>query len=209
MIARYRPKKSGLALALPMVAALSLGAVGVASSDSFGAAEDAGAGAATGAATARIEVDLSDRSLQLLVGDEVVAAYTVAVGKANHETPTGDFQVRRLIWNPSWTPPDSEWARDKEPTPPGDPNNPMGRVKIFFSEPDYYIHGTEAEESLGSAASHGCLRMSNAEVIELARAVMEHGGETRPAGWFQRILNRFRDTEEVRLAEPLPMTVRS
>src|SRR5690606_41559711 len=62
----------------------------------------------------RIDVDLSDRSLQLLVGDEVVAAYTVAVGKAHHATPTGDFQVRRPIWNPSWTPPDSEWARDKE-----------------------------------------------------------------------------------------------
>ena len=87
-------------------------------------------------------------------------------------------------------------------------DNPMGRVKIFFSEPDYYIHGTEAEESLGTAASHGCLRMSNDNVIELARAIMEHGGETRPAGWFQRIINRFRDTEEVRLSQPLPMTVR-
>ena len=70
----------------------------------------------------------------------------------------------------------------------------MGRVKIFFAEPDYYIHGTEAEESLGTAASHGCLRMSNDDVIELARLVMEHGGEARSPNWFRRILNRVTDT---------------
>lgn len=195
MIARYRSR-------IPKVLPIAVFLAGAALTSEL-AAERGGE-----AQTARIEVDLSDRQLSLIVGDEVVATYPVAVGKANHETPTGDFSIRRIIWNPSWTPPDADWARDKKPTPPGDPNNPMGRVKIFFSEPDYYIHGTEAEESLGTAASHGCLRMSNDQVIELARAVMEYGGETRPASWFQRILNRFRDTEEVRLTHPMPMTVR-
>ena len=196
MIARYRSKT---AAALPLMVALAAGG---------GPVSDLAAERNSEAASARIEVDISERELYLMVDDAVVATYPVAVGKSNHETPTGDFQVRRIIWNPSWTPPDAEWARGKKPTAPGDPNNPMGRVKIFFSEPDYYIHGTEAEESLGTAASHGCLRMSNEQVIELAQAVMEHGGETRPAGWFQRIINHFRDTEEVRLSQPLPMTVR-
>jgi lipoprotein-anchoring transpeptidase ErfK/SrfK len=195
MIARYR---SRILKVLPVAVFLAGAAL-----TSELAAERSGE-----AQTARIEVDLSDRQLSLIVGDEVVATYPVAVGKADHETPTGDFSIRRIIWNPSWTPPDADWASDKKPTPPGDPDNPMGRVKIFFSEPDYYIHGTEAEESLGTAASHGCLRMSTDQVIELARAVMEYGGETRPASWFQRILNRFRDTEEVRLTHPMPMTVR-
>lgn len=196
MTARYSSKRAAI---LPVVIALAAGS---------GWASHAAAEHRTEAAEARIEVDLSDRQLQLFVGEDVVATYPVAVGTSSHETPTGNFRIRRMIWNPSWTPPDEEWARDKKPTPPGHPDNPMGRVKIFFSEPDYYIHGTEAEESLGRAASHGCLRMSNDQVVELAQAIMEHGGETRPASWFRRIINHFRDTEEVRLSQPLPMTVR-
>lgn len=158
---------------------------------------------------AEITVDLSDRRLRMMIGDEEVASYPVAIGKDGHTTPTGTFRVRRMIWNPSWVPPDEPWARGRKPTPPGDPNNPMGRVKIFFAEPDYYIHGTSDEASIGRAASHGCLRMSNEDVIELAKLVMEHGGETRPPNWFRRVLNRVTDTQEVRLATPVPMRVRA
>ena len=58
-----------------------------------------------------------------------------------------------------------EWARGREYTPPG-PNNPMGRVKLFFM-PLYFIHGTPERESIGTPASHGCVRMKNADIIEL------------------------------------------
>ena len=159
------------------------------------------------AADARLVVDLSERRLRAVVDGETVGTYRIAVGKAGHETPTGNFRIARIIWNPSWVPPDSEWARDRRPTPPGDPDNPMGRVKIFFAEPDYYIHGTEAEGSLGTAASHGCLRMKNADVVELARLVMEHGGEKRSPNWFRRVLNRVTDTREVRLSSPVPIRI--
>ena len=83
----------------------------------------------------------------------------------------------------------------------------MGRVKIFFADPDYYIHGTNDESSLGRAASHGCLRMRNEDVIALAKVVMEHGGETRPASWFRRIINRVTDTQEVRLSTPVAIRI--
>ena len=191
-----------LLLATTVIVASGLNAYPTTADGVTGAAEVA-------AAPARLEVDLSERVLKVMVGEDVAASYSVAVGTGEHPTPTGTFQIRRIVWNPSWTPPDAEWARDKEPTPPGDPNNPMGRVKIFFSEPDYYIHGTENESSLGSAASHGCLRMRNSEVIELARTVMENGGEARSPNWFRRIINRIRDTEEVRLSTPVTVTVRS
>src|SRR5690606_32087343 len=158
---------------------------------------------AAGGREARIEVDLSDRKLRTKLGDETVATYSIAIGKEGHRTPTGAFRIRRIVWNPSWTPPDSEWARDKRPTPPGDPDNPMGRVKIFFAEPDYYIHGTSDAGSIGRAASHGCIRMTNDAVVEVARFVMENGGEPRDPGWFRRILNRVRDTREVRLSKPV------
>ena len=154
-------------------------------------------------------VDLSDRTLYVMRGGETVREYPVAIGQRRHPTPTGSFTVRRLIWNPRWVPPDAEWAREKRAREPGDPRNPMGRVKIFFRAPDYYIHGTHETDSLGRAESHGCIRMRNADVIQLARMVMENGGERRSAGWFQRVINRVRNTQDVRLSQPVPLRVRA
>ena len=169
--------------------------------------ESARAESATGRLS--ITVDLSDRMLYVMRGDEVTREYRVAIGQERHPTPTGSFNVRRLIWNPRWVPPDAEWARNRRAREPGDPRNPMGRVKIFFRAPDYYIHGTRETDSLGQAESHGCIRMRNADVIELARMVMEHGGERRSPGWFQRVINRVRNTQDVRLSQPVPLRVRA
>ena len=157
----------------------------------------------------RLEVDLSERRLRAYEGDEVVREYDVAVGTSANPTPQGRFQIRRVIWNPRWVPPNAAWARGKTAKGPGEPGNPMGRAKLFFQEPDYYIHGTENEASLGRAESHGCVRMANGDVVELARLVMERGGQPRPPTWYQRILNVVRSSSEVRLSEPVTVIVAS
>lgn len=157
----------------------------------------------------RIEVDLSAKMLSVYHDGERTDTYTIAVGTDAHPTPTGTFQVRRIIWNPSWVPPpDAEWAEDETRKEPGDPDNPMKTAKIFFDQPDYYIHGTGDVGSLGEEASHGCLRMKPAEVAELARTLMEHEGESRPAGWYERI-RASESTEEVVLDGAVPMRIRS
>lgn len=156
----------------------------------------------------RLEVSLADRRLYVYQGDTELRSYAVAVGKDQHPTPQGEFRIRRVIWNPRWVPPKVGWARGKTAKGPGDPANPMGKVKMFFQEPDYYIHGTNNEESLGQAASHGCVRMANEDIVSLAQLVMEHGGEPREPSWFQRILNRVRRSQEVRLPEPVPVVIR-
>jgi hypothetical protein len=51
---------------------------------------------------------------------------------------------------------------------------------LHFKEPDYYIHGTDDDDSFGEAESHGCIRMHEEDVTELARLVMEHGGKPMP-----------------------------
>lgn len=159
-------------------------------------------------AEVRLVVDLSDRELYVMDGEEVERTYRVAVGKPEHPTPTGDFRIRRVVWNPRWVPPDAGWARGKKARGPGDPRNPMGRVKIFFEEPDYYIHGTHEEDSLGRAESHGCVRMRNSEAVDLAKIVMDNGGERREPGWFRRVMNRVTRTQEVHLSGPVRLTVR-
>lgn len=157
-------------------------------------------------AALRLEVDLDGRELMAYVDGEEVDRFPVAIGKEKYPTPTGEFKIRKVIWNPSWRPPDSKWARGKTAKPPGHPENPMKRVKMFFKEPDYYIHGTGDEESLGKAESHGCIRMAPDDVTKLAQLVMEHGGKPMPEPWYRRIL-RGKSTKVVYLEDPVAVAI--
>src|SRR5687767_3010028 len=96
----------------------------------------------------------------------------VSVGRRGFETPAGKYRISSVIWNPWWHPPKSEWARGEKPTPPG-PGNPMGRVKINFANL-YYIHGTPYEDDLGIPASHGCIRIGDKDLQELARLIHKY-----------------------------------
>ena len=158
-------------------------------------------------ATIRMRIDLSERKLYVEDNGEEIRSFNVAVGTDRHPTPRGSFDVSRMIWNPRWVPPDSEWAKDEKTREPGDPKNPMGRVKIFFREPDYYIHGTNAESSIGTAASHGCVRMLNNEVIELAQLLIDRTGTPVQPGLIKRLINRIRQTRELRLETSVPLRV--
>ncbi|MFP5246867.1 MAG: L,D-transpeptidase [Thermoanaerobaculia bacterium] len=154
----------------------------------------------------RLEVDLSSRELVALVDGEAIERFPVAVGKDDYPTPVGNFRIRKVIWNPAWKPPDSKWARGKTAKPPGHPKNPMKVVKMFFKEPDYYIHGTDQEDSLGRAESHGCIRMRENDVMRLGQLVMEHGGKPMPEPWYRRIFRR-KTTKVVYLATPVAIEI--
>ena len=156
--------------------------------------------------TLRLEVDLSERTLTVLEHGVATRTYGVTIGSRNHPTPSGSYKIDWIVWNPSWNPPNSDWARGEKPIGPG-PNNPMGRVKMFFRQPAYYVHGTVRDDQIGQAASHGCVRLRNEDVIELAQVVREHGGEVKPPSWFKRVINRFRDTREVTLGAPVPVVI--
>jgi lipoprotein-anchoring transpeptidase ErfK/SrfK len=161
------------------------------------------------AAPARLIADLSDKILYVYdAGSDEPDMYDIAHGRDSYPTPTGQFGIRKLTWNPSWNPPDSRWARKKAAAGPGDPKNPMKIVKIFFREPDYYIHGTDDVGSLGSADSHGCLRMAPEDVAKLGKWVMAHGGKPQGESWFQRILHSRREEKVVYLSSPVPLLIR-
>ena len=124
----------------------------------------------------RIVVNLSSRELSVVEDGDVVVTYGVAVGRPSHPTPTGRFQTGDIVWNPSWTPPPTGWARNKRYQPPGAAANPMQGVKIYFRAPYYYIHGTNNPGSIGEAASHGCIRMTEDDAVALARRIERAGG---------------------------------
>jgi lipoprotein-anchoring transpeptidase ErfK/SrfK len=155
-----------------------------------------------------LRASVSERMLYVRRGDTTLKTFLVAVGTTKYPTPRGRFAIRKIVWNPSWRPPpNSVWAKDKRPQGPGDPENPMKVVKIFFKEPDYYIHGTDQVESLGAAASHGCIRMDPAEVAELAKLIMEHGGQPREENWFWRLIHSRRQEKVVYLNNPVSITI--
>jgi lipoprotein-anchoring transpeptidase ErfK/SrfK len=155
-----------------------------------------------------IRANLSARMIFVQRGDSTLKTYAVAIGQERYPTPEGTFTISKIVWNPSWhPPPEADWAKGKKAKGPGDPGNPMKVVKIFFHDPDYYIHGTGDVESLGSAASHGCLRMDPTEVADLAKIIMEHGGEPHEENWFWRILHSRREEKVVYLSNPISLTI--
>ena len=155
-----------------------------------------------------LHADLSSRMLAVKRGNETIKTYQVAVGQPKYPTPPGTYSIRKIVWNPSWhPPPDAKWAKGKTAKGPGDPGNPMKVVKIFFKEPDYYIHGTDDTGSLGSAESHGCLRMDPDEVADLAKLVMTEGGQPREENWFWRIIHFRSEEKTVYLDNPVSLTV--
>ena len=137
-----------------------------------------------------IAVSTKKKIMEVRVADVTTKRYTVAVGAKGHPTPNGTFVIRHIVWNPAWVPPDASWAKGKQPAPPGHPKNPMKVVKIFFQEPDYYIHGTGDEESLGGAASHGCIRMSQKDAFALGRYIMDRAGEPKSDEWYAGVFNK-------------------
>lgn len=148
-----------------------------------------------------VNVDLSTRRLVIRLDGRRVGSYEVAVGKPEHQTPTGTYRLSQVVWNPSWTPPDEAWADTADRKEPGERGNPMGRVKILFDE-QLYIHGTPNTKTLGEPVSHGCIRMSNADAMRLARLIMGYGGAPRPARWHSTVRNKPKESFEVAIPNP-------
>ncbi|NEW05032.1 L,D-transpeptidase [Paenibacillus sp. SYP-B3998] len=101
----------------------------------------------------RIIVDLSDFQLYLLDGDRVTRGFPVGIGKMVTQTPLGQFYIVNKQSNPG---------------------GPYGAFWMGLSKPHYGIHGTNNPSSVGRRTSHGCIRMYNDDVLELAAIVPLH-----------------------------------
>ena len=96
--------------------------------------------------------------LTLYDGERTVRTFGVATGQAQFPTPLGSWRVVDKQRNPWWRPPDSDWAKDAKPIPPG-PGNPLGTRWMGLDAAAVGIHGTPDAASIGYSASHGCIRM--------------------------------------------------
>lgn len=113
----------------------------------------------------RLEIRLKQRRVEVYQGETKIKTYAIAVGRPGWETPKGTFKVRQMLRNPTWIHPFTG-----EAIPGGDPENPLGRFWIgFWTNGKQWIgfHGTPKPESVGTAASHGCIRMYNQDIAAL------------------------------------------
>lgn len=122
-----------------------------------------------------LAVSRSKKELRYFVKERLVKTYRVAIGRIGFETPAGLYEIRSKAVNPAWYVPKEAWAGDLagKIIPPGDPENPLKARWMGFWD-GAGIHGTAESSSIGSAASHGCIRMTVSDVIDLYPRVPLH-----------------------------------
>jgi len=119
-----------------------------------------------------IDIDNKSRVLTLIQDDGTMIRYPIAVGRQGLQW-TGQHVITRKVKWPSWNP--SANMRRKHPGlpgyVPGGPENPLGARALYLGDTLYRIHGTNDPKSIGRAASSGCFRMRNEDVIDLYERV--------------------------------------
>jgi L,D-transpeptidase ErfK/SrfK len=115
-----------------------------------------------------IVVDLSENHLYLYEGFKVVEDYPVATAAPGYTTPVGTWEVVNKAENPTWynPAPDGWGAGEPLVIPPG-PGNPLGTRALYLNAPGIRIHGTYSSSSIGTHASHGCIRMYISDAEQL------------------------------------------
>ena len=124
----------------------------------------------------RIEVDKTKRQVRAYgPADLLVAVYPATVGSTDRPAPEGEWAVRTVATNPTYTYDPTRLtfgkaSNGKLTIPPG-PNNPVGSTWIDLTKDTYGIHGTPDPRLVGKTASHGCVRLTNWDVRQLSLAV--------------------------------------
>ncbi|MBY0568694.1 MAG: L,D-transpeptidase [Hyphomonadaceae bacterium] len=137
----------------------------------------ANAGGELEAAVASIEIDTREQAVRAFdASGNLLAYYPATVGSSEAPSPTGEHSVRAVAFDPTY-----RYDPERLPTfgerdhgaltIAAGPNNPVGAVWIALSADTYGIHGAPFPERVSKSASHGCVRLTNWDAIELGRAV--------------------------------------
>lgn len=127
------------------------------------AAAQEGVLAAAHRAKRQVLVSIPDRKLAVLENGAVLRTFVVSVGSPASPSPTGKFEIVNRLANPAYY--------HAGVVIPAGKQNPLGPRWVGLSKQGYGIHGTSVPGSIGKAASHGCIRLRNHDVVEFATLV--------------------------------------
>jgi hypothetical protein len=115
---------------------------------------------------------IGENKLYLYENGKITHEWVVATGQPEYPTPTGIYEITEKRYMPTWVNPDpTGWGASMPLSIPPGPSNPLGVRALNWSAEAIRFHGTSATYSLGYNASHGCVRLSNEEVIQLYNMV--------------------------------------
>ena len=164
-------------------------------------------------ADTRIVVNIPAYRMDLFKNGSLIKSYKIGIGYPEFPLPQGMRKAQTIIFNPTWTPPDSPWvAKMKNITPgekveAGSKLNPLGPIKVPIGLPSL-IHGGKALAKLGTFASHGCVGLTNAQVKDFAKML----GQISETDLSDRAISTYlkdpTQTRAVKLKQQIPVELR-
>ena len=161
----------------------------------------------------RIVVNIPAYRMDLFKDGSLIKSYKIGIGYPEFPLPQGERKAQTIIFNPTWTPPDSPWvAKMKDITPgekveAGSKLNPLGPIKIPIGMPSL-IHGGKAPAKLGTFASHGCVGLTNSQVKDFAQMLGQISNTDISANSITSYLKDPTHTQVVKLKQSVPVELR-
>src|SRR5712691_1034748 len=160
----------------------------------------------------RIVVNIPAFRLDVFRDGTLINSYRIGIGYPQFPLPTGLRKAQLIIFNPTWTPPDSPWVDSMNVTPgetirAGSKLNPLGPIKIPIGMPSL-IHGGKPLSKIGTFASHGCVGMTNEQVKDFAKVVVQASETDLSDETMSAYLNQRTRTRVVNLNKLIPIELR-
>ena len=162
----------------------------------------------------RVVVNIPAFRMDLFQDGSLVKSYKIGIGYPEFPLPQGLRRANQIIFNPTWTPPDSPWVKKMknvtagETVKAGDKDNPLGPIKIPIGLPSL-IHGGKSPAKIGKFASHGCVGLTTPQVKDFA-ALLARASNTNAISQ-QTIESYLKDkehTQSVKLNQTVPVELR-
>jgi lipoprotein-anchoring transpeptidase ErfK/SrfK len=163
-------------------------------------------------ADTRIVVNIPAFRMDVFAKGSLIKSYKVGIGYPQFPLPQGLRKAQMIIFNPTWTPPDSPWVDTMNVTPgeviaAGSKQNPLGPIKIPIGAPSL-IHGGKPLSKIGTFASHGCVGMTNAQVKDFAKLLAQASQTELAAETMAAYLKKRTRTQVVKLSRLVPVELR-
>ena len=160
----------------------------------------------------RIVVNIPAFRMDVFANGSLVKSYKVGIGYPQFPLPQGLRKAETIIFNPTWTPPDSPWVNTMNVTPgevigAGSKQNPLGPIKIPIGSPSL-IHGGKPLAKIGTFASHGCVGMTNDQVKDFAKILAQAGHADLTEETMSAYLKTRTKTRTVKLGQLVPVELR-
>jgi len=161
----------------------------------------------------RVVVNIPAFRMDLFQDGSLVKSYKVGIGYPEFPLPQGLRKAQQIIFNPTWTPPDSPWVAKMKNVSPGetveagDKDNPLGPIKIPIGLPSL-IHGGKSPAKIGKFASHGCVGLTNVQIKDFATMLGQISNTPDVPTRMATYLENKEKTQTVKLNQTVPVELR-